>query len=309
MQNTLKPLSIIIITYNRPDDTLFLLKNIAGLQDAASLLESVIVVNNASRADYTEVTNFIDATPAIPFKYTLSPENLGVARGRNLAVSMAKAPIIITIDDDAYFRDTDALLQIQKAFEADYGEKRPVGILSFKVLYASTKMIQENAFPHKRFEEYKNKEKFVASYYIGCGHAIKKEVYDRTGPYPADFFYGMEEYDLCYRALNEGYAIVYNSAVVIYHNESPLGRTPHAEKMRMLWVNKAKVVYRYLPLQYFGSTSIMWSLEYLKKTKWDFKGWFKGWKMILNIPASEKGSKLAKDTRAYLKATKARLWY
>lgn len=305
----MKPLSIIIITYNRPDDTLFLLKNIAGLQNAAALLESVIIVNNASGVDYTEVTDFIAATPHIPFRYTLAPENLGVARGRNLAISQAKAPIIITIDDDAYFRDTDALIQVQQAFEANYGQHRPIGALSFKVLYASTKMIQQSAFPHKQFERYKNKDKFITSYYVGCGHAVKKEVYDRTGLYPADFFYGMEEYDLCYRILNAGYAIVYNSAVVIYHNESPLGRTPHAEKMRMMWVNKAKVTYRYLPILYFASTSVMWSLEYLKKTKWDFKGWWKGWNMVLRIPGNESGMKIGKSTLAYLKATKARLWY
>ncbi|UYQ95894.1 glycosyltransferase [Chitinophaga horti] len=305
----MKPLSIIIITYNRPDDTLFLLNNIAGLRDAAALLESVIIVNNASSADYSEVTNFIATHPQIPFNYVDAPENLGVARGRNLAISMAHAPIVITLDDDAFFRDEDALIRIMEAFEADYGQDRPVGILSFKVLYASTKMIQQNAFPHKQFEAYKDKDKFLASYFIGCGHAIKKEVYDKVGTYPADFFYGMEEYDLCYRTLNEGYAIVYNSSVVIYHNESPLGRTPHADKMRMLWVNKAKVAYRYLPLQYFGSTSLMWSLEYLKKTKWDFKGWFRGWKMVLNIPSSEKGIKLGTRTRDYLKKTKARLWF
>jgi GT2 family glycosyltransferase len=304
-----KPLSIIIITYNRPDDTLFLLKNIAGQQGASTLLESVIIVNNASTEDYKPVTDFIAARPDVPFQYENAPENLGVARGRNYAIALAKSPIIITLDDDAYFRDNDALLQIQKAFEENYGQARPVGILSFKVLYASTGQLQQNAFPHKRFEEYKHKDKFLASYFIGCGHAIKKEVYDRTGPYPADFFYGMEEYDLCYRALNEGYAIAYNSAVVVMHNESPKGRTPHADKMRMLWVNKAKVVYRYLPLLYFGTTSMMWSLEYLKKTKWDVKGWWRGWKLVLQIPSNEKGTTLSADTRAYLKETKARLWF
>ena len=37
----MKPLSFIIITYNRPDDMLALARNIAGLEQAAALLEEV----------------------------------------------------------------------------------------------------------------------------------------------------------------------------------------------------------------------------------------------------------------------------
>lgn len=299
----MKQFSIIIITYNRPDDLFMLVRNLVTQQNAAELLEEVIVVNNASTVDYSEVVAFMQDFPY--FRYHYSNENLGVAKGRNLAISLAKAPLLITIDDDAVFRDNDALLQIQHFF----AKPSQVGILCFKVLYSSTGQVQKNAFPHKHFDEYKDKASFLAPYFIGCGHAILREVYEIAGVYPEDFFYGMEEYDLTYRVLNSGFQIAYAADVVVLHHESPLGRPPHSTKLQMLWVNKSKVAYRYLPFHYFVSTALLWSIEFLVKTKFEWKVWFAGWKKILNIPRKEKRHPVNNAAWKYLKNVKARLWY
>ncbi|RPD41909.1 glycosyltransferase family 2 protein [Chitinophaga barathri] len=303
----MKSLSVIIITYNRPDDLLVLLRNLSAQQGAAELLEEVIIINNASTADYTPVTEFIAGFPY--FRYHYSDENLGVARGRNLGISMATAPILVTIDDDAWFRDTDALVKIKAAFGNTFMQRNYAGILCFKVLYASTEQMQVNAFPHKKFEKYKDKTWFLAPYFIGAGHAILKEVYEKAGTYPADFFYGMEEYDLTYRVIRAGYTIAYTSDIVILHNESPLGRTPHLAKMKMLWINKSKVAYRYLSFLHFMTTAFMWSLEFLQKTGWNWKEWWKGWGEIRRIPGKEKRQPLDDAAGRYLKSVEARLWY
>lgn len=303
----MKPLSIVIITYNRPDDLLLLLENIAQQTDAMRLLESVIIIDNASGLSYKPVEDFI-AGQSLPFNYISSNENLGVARGRNKAIAMAEAPIVITIDDDAYFRDNDALLQIEKLFSSQYAQENNVGVYCFKVFYGSTGELQANAFPHKKFEDFKDKEKFLSYYFIGCGHAIRKEVYNKAGIYPVDFFYGMEEYDLGYRILDLGYRIAYDSSVAIIHNESPVGRTPHAEKMQMLWVNKSKVAYRYLPKKYFYTTAIMWSIEFLKRTSFNWKLFFKGWKKISNISPSER-KPISEKTVDFIKSVEGRMWY
>lgn len=303
----MKALSVIIITYNRPDDLLVLLRNLSAQEGAAELLEDVIIINNASTADYTPVTAYIAGFPY--FRYHYSNENLGVARGRNLGISMATAPILVTIDDDAWFRDTDALRKITAAFGSSFMQSNHAGVLCFKVLYASTQQMQVNAFPHKKFEQYKDKTSFLAPYFIGAGHAILKEVYEKTGVYPVDFFYGMEEYDLTYRVIQGGFTIAYSADIVILHNESPLGRTPQLIKMKMLWINKSKVAYRYLPFPYFVSTAVMWSLEFLQKTGWNWKEWVRGWGEVLRIPGREKRQPLNAAARAYLKRVRARLWY
>lgn len=304
----MKQLAFIIITYNRPGDTLELLQNIALLDKAADLLEEVIVVNNASTESYDDVKAYINATPSIPFKYSDAPENLGVSRGRNYALAKSKAPICIMLDDDAVLQNKDCLVNLLEEFEKKEGS-RPKAIVSFKVLYYDTLTMQENALPHKLFSKYKDKHEFLTYYYAGGAHAIKREALDKIGLYPSDFFYGMEEYDLSYRLLEAGYSIAYSDRIVMLHKESPLGRKPKKEKLQEMWLNKSKVAYRYLPMRYFWSTAFMWSLEYLRKTGFDLGGFFKGWVQVFKIPGTNKRTVISAPTIQYLRSTEARLWY
>ncbi len=304
----MKYLSFIIITYNRPADMLELAKNISGLDHASSLLEEVIIVNNASTEDYSEVINYIKTVPHIPFKYFDAPSNLGVAAGRNYALQKGVAPIVIMLDDDAVLQGKDALVRITNEFDTA-NTNRPKAIISFKVLYYDTGEMQANALPHKQYEAYRNKSFFETYFYAGGAHAVKREVISSLGNYPNDFFYGMEEYDLSYRILEKGYSIVYSDQIVMLHKESPLGRKPKKEKLQMMWVNKSKVAYRYLPKKYFYSTAFMWSLQYLKMTGFNLGGFVDGWSKIFAIPSIEKRNPVSKATMDYLRSVRARLWY
>ena len=304
----MKPLSFIIITYNRPDDMLALAKNIASLDRAADLLEEVIIVNNASNADYESVQAFIDTVPQIPFRYILSPENLGVARGRNFALQQGKAPIAIMLDDDAEMGNSDCLVRLLEVFERN-DSSRPKAIVSFKVLYFDTGAMQVNAFPHKDFKAYHQRHFLETYYYAGGAHAIRREAMLAVGLYAEDFFYGMEEYDLSYRILDAGYGIVYSDEIIMRHKESPLGRQPKKEKVRQMWVNKCTVAWRYLPKPYFWSTAMMWSLEYLRKTRLDLAGFVQGWRELLQIPSRHPRRPVSAATMAYLRQVRARLWY
>ena len=304
----MKPLSFIIISYNRPADLLELLNNISQLDKAQELLEEIIIVNNASTENYDPVKSFIKEQDTLPFRYYDAPENLGVARGRNFALQQGKAPIMIMIDDDTVLQNKDCLVNLETEFRQG-NSKRATAIVSFKVLYYDNLQMQKNAFPHKHFDEYKDKAFFETYYYVGCGHAINRKVIAELGAYPEDFFYGMEEYDLAYRVLDAGYGIVYSDKVVVLHKESPLGRKPKKEKLQMMWVNKSKVAWRYLPGRYFYSTAIMWSLQYLNETGFNLKGFVSGWRKVFAIPSKEKRSSIKKETLNYLGSVKARLWY
>ncbi len=285
-----------------------LLQNISGLEKASELLEEVIIVNNASTDDYSAVIDYITSTVSLPFRYFDAPENLGVAKGRNFALAKGKAPIIIMLDDDAVLQNKDCLVNLVKEFDTDNTEKTKA-IVSFKILYYDNLEMQKNGLPHKRYEEYKNKSFFETYFYAGGAHAIKREVIEKLGGYTHDFFYGMEEYDLAYRILEAGYSIVYSDKIVMLHKESPLGRKPKREKLQMMWVNKTKVAFRYLPKRYFYSTALMWSLQYLRETGFDPRGFFSGWKKVLSISSAEKRTPVKKSTMDYLRKVKARLWY
>jgi GT2 family glycosyltransferase len=299
-------ISIIIITYNRANDMLELAKNISALQNL-DLLHEVVIINNHSSESYQGVTDFIHSQPQIPFRFITAPENLGVARGRNFGISLSSAPILLFIDDDALFNDADTLQQVQNIFNEDPGREK--GIAAFRIFYQSTMDFQENAFPHKNFEERKSLRQFDTYYFSGCSHAIRRDVFQKAGHYPENFFYGMEEYDLSYRALNAGFKIVYDDRVTIIHKESPSGRLTNKDKLRGMWVNKSKVAWKYLPKKYFYSTAILWSWQFLRKTGFNIGGWLKGWKQISAISKQEKRNILSQKTLDYLDKVKARLTY
>lgn len=305
----MKPLSFVIITFNRPDDTLELLQNISGLNEAATLLQDVIVVNNASSSDYTAVKEYAANHTAIPFQYIDAPSNLGVTKGRNFALQFAKGEIIIFLDDDAVMGNADALQQVVRSFQGEGVDHRPIGIVSFKVVYYDTGDMQVNGLPHKRYSEYKDKQEFFTYYFAGGAHAIRRKVLEEVGNLPEEFFYGMEEYDLSYRVLEKGYCIKYDASIIMRHKESPLGRKPKADKLRMMWVNKAKVAWRYLPSLYFATTALLWSFQYLRETGFHLGGYFTGWKQVFGIPRKERRTPLSVATIRYLEKVRARLWY
>jgi len=298
-------IAIIIITYNRPADMLALAMNIEKLSSQKELLEEVIIVNNNSTESYDEVISFIEEHPSTPFKFIESKENLGVSRGRNFAIEQSKAPILVLIDDDAEFQDTDVLQCINDAVI----ENPKAGILAMKILYFQNRQLQVNAFPHKSFEKRKHIKSFYTYYFAGCGNIIIKEVFDKVGSFPTDFFYGMEEYDLSYRVIDAGYTIKYIANIVLLHKESPEGRQTKSDKLRGMWINKTKVAWRYLPFYCYFTTAIMWAMFFLIKSKFDIIGFIKGWVVITTIPFNEKGEKLSKPSLEYLKKVETRIWF
>ena len=303
-------IAIVIITYNRPDDALELAQNISRLQHVTTLCSEVIFVNNKSTVSYSALESFIQQHPHIPFRYFKTEENLGVSRGRNFAIQQSSAPYLVFLDDDALFQNPDALQYIRQIFTQPVVDTtQPTGIISFKVYYHSTGELQKTAFAHKQFERRKAWHHFKTGYFVGCAHAIHRAVFDRTGYYPTNFFYGMEEYDLSYRAIDAGFDIVYDDRVIIQHKESPLGRLPNKDKLRGMWVNKSKVAWKFLPMVYFFTTAFLWSFEYLRKSGYHLPGWLKGWAAIFRIPATEKRTPVNKNGLTYLKKVEARLWF
>jgi len=284
---------------------LALAMNIEKLSSQKELLEEVIIVNNNSTESYDEVRSFIKEHPSTPFKFIESKENLGVSRGRNFAIEQSRAPILVLIDDDAEFQDTDALKRINDSVI----ENPKAGILAMKILYFQNKQFQINCFPHKSFEKRKDLKSFDTYYFAGCGNIILKEAFDKAGPFPNDFFYGMEEYDLSYRVLDAGYSIKYIAAIILLHKESPEGRQTKSDKLRGMWVNKTKVAWRYLPFTCYFTTAITWSIFFLLNSKFDFIGFVNGWAAIVKIPLNEKRNKICNLSQEYLNKVEARILY
>ena len=302
-------ISILIITYNRPADLVELLESLLNQESIGEILEEILILNNASSESYTPVTDFAAANPQLKIQYIWSDENTGVAKGRNWLTKIAKGDILLNIDDDMIFTGPSDLVKLSGLFEEPFFKNANTGIITFRVIYYENKEVQVTAFPHKQYDQYKSKPRFLTAYFAGGAHIIKREVFDKTGLYPTDFHYGMEEYELSYRALNAGYTIGYDNGVTVAHKESPLGRPPGYKKLQMQWINKSKVAYRYLPFKYFITTAVGWSIQYLKLSKGHLRTFFASWLQIIKIPFTEKRNTVSKATLAYLREVQARLKY
>ena len=85
-------ISILIITYNRAEDTRALLENLKEQKDFHTHVGEVLLLNNASTTDYSSVDTFLNENPDFPVNYIVHEENLGVAKGRNFLILKAKYP-------------------------------------------------------------------------------------------------------------------------------------------------------------------------------------------------------------------------
>src|SRR5690606_5902384 len=112
----MKPISILIITYNRSDDLLCLLKNLYLQEDYEVLVEELLILNNASTGSYTAVEDFLSTNKKLSTQFINSKENLGVARGRNYLIRIAKAPYLLILDDDVLFERISAIKTLASLF-------------------------------------------------------------------------------------------------------------------------------------------------------------------------------------------------
>lgn len=302
-------ISILIITFNRPIDTIALLENIKSQNELTKHVGEILLLNNDSTIPYAEVEVFIEQNPGLPIRYFNHDENLGVAKGRNFLIQRAEFPYLLVLDDDVVFADTDAIVNIASLFSKKQYIEHNTAVITLNIFYHETKVRQQTALPHKQYEEYKEKEWFLTSYFVGAAHLMKKELFEKTGLYPEDFFYGMEEYDLSYRIIDAGYTLAYDNTVKVYHKESPTGRVPNKTKLAMMWYNKCVVAYKYLPTKYFYTTGFLWIFEYLRKTKFDVAGAFKSYRKTFQIPRKVKKQRISKQSLSYLEEVKARCWY
>lgn len=252
--------SILIITYGREKELLDTLKCFQNYK--GTLLELLILDNNEKNILKEKIFKILE-NKSIKIRYFNDGENYGVALGRNYLIKEARGNILITLDDDIEIEE-DINVFISK-IEKYFSNNKNIGCLAFNIINYYSKKPLRHEIPHgnKKLDFNRNLETY---YFIGAGHAIKKEVYNKIGLYPKDLGkYGGEERDLSFRILESNYEILYTADVKIYHKVSPNGRLKEENFNR--YRNQLIVLNRYMPRIYSFSANIIWTLFYLLKRK------------------------------------------
>lgn len=290
--------SVIIITYGRHEELMQTIKCILPYNNSDLQL---LVLDNNSENKLEDELNELFKDNKIRYEYFWEGKNYGVALGRNYLIDKADGDYIITLDDDVEFEDIFFLInKVEKYFANDEN----TGCLAFNIKNFFTGENLSHEIPHgnKKLDFSNN---LLTNYYIGAGHAIKKEVYRKTGLYPDDLgLYGGEELDLSFRIIENDYKILYTSDIIVFHKASPKGRMPSSEQSYMGFQSRLKVVYKYMPMKYVITNIIIWSIYYFAKQK-NIKNIIK---TVKNLKKTKR-STLSPNSLKYLKKVRARLLY
>lgn len=188
---------------------------------------TVYVADNASTDNSISYVNTFFPT----VKIIKNDLNLGFAGGYNEALKSVDADLFALVNSDIEVTE-NWLKPIITTFEnepktaiiqpkiLDYKRKE-----YFEYAGAAGGFIDKYGYPYCRGRIFETLEKDNGQYddtseifwASGACFFIRSSVYKELKGFDADFFAHQEEIDLCWRTINKGYTIMYNSASVVYH--------------------------------------------------------------------------------------------
>jgi glycosyltransferase involved in cell wall biosynthesis len=238
--------SIVIVTKNRKDDLRAALRSAV---DQTADIEVIVIDDGSSDGTQTMVC---EEFPQV--RFYRSEESQGYIGQRNRGAELAKAPIIISIDDDARFSSADA---VRQALE-DFDHPR-IGVATIPYIEAplGPELIQA---PPMRNGTY------VTDRFVGTAHALRRDLFLTLGGYRSIYRHLFEEPDYCFRMLDAGYVTRLGRADHIVHAESPVRDRSHNLQLAvrnnlllvMLNVPTPYLPYRLLSVSLHG---IRWGLR------------------------------------------------
>lgn len=205
---------VVILSWNRSEDTLDALRSAIG-QKAVDV-RVYVVDQGSSPEQLDELRAWADPHPAV--ELTELGRNVGVPAGRNIGIRQGSAPVVVSLDNDAVFGDLHALARSVERF-TDPG----LGAVAFRADNYFTGEIDETSWVYPSALRGLDEAALVTRF-VGVGHAIRRDAFDRVGGYDDWLFFCEEELDLSWKMIGAGYQILYDPSIVVRHKVSPEAR-------------------------------------------------------------------------------------
>ncbi|WP_328930152.1 glycosyltransferase [Streptomyces sp. NBC_00190] len=205
----------------------------------------IVLVGNA-----TPLTDVPAGVTKIPLE-----ENLGCPGGRNVGLGLlcesGEVDVVIELDDDGLLIADDVFRKVRQLYLADPA----LGIVSFRVADEFGRT-ERRWVPRLRAGDPMRRGLVTA--FLGGGHALSVPMLREIGLWPGQFFFGHEETDLAWRAIDAGWKILYEPELVLQHPRTSPAR--HAVYFRntarnRVWLAKRRLPFPLLPV-YLG----VWTL-------------------------------------------------
>ncbi|MFF3014792.1 glycosyltransferase family 2 protein [Streptomyces sp. NPDC057939] len=225
-------IGVVIVTMGtRPRELEELLASVE-MQDAPA--EQVVLVGNSTPLSDVKVAENVTKVPL--------EVNLGCPGGRNVGLEMlrdsGRVDVVIELDDDGLLIHPDTFRRVRQLFASD----PRLGIVGFRVADEHGRT-ERRWVPRLRTDDPMRRGLVTA--FLGGGHALSMPMLKETGLWAGEFFFGHEESDLAWRALDEGWKILYEPELVLQHPATSPAR--HAAHYRFTARNRVWLARRRLP--------------------------------------------------------------
>jgi GT2 family glycosyltransferase len=193
--------SIVIVSKNRKEELDKTLQILEKLIDF-SIHEVLVFLDGC-----TDGSEFLKNQ----FKWVIwggSEKSIGASGARNALYPKAKGEYLIAFDDDAHPLQANFIDLIKTIFE----EYPNVGVLAFQEIKGIFNSDEEAlSFTKSALDEYYCNE------FIGCGFAIKNEVYKATNGFPVWVDIYGEESCVSIEVIAKGFDILYTNRIAVNH--------------------------------------------------------------------------------------------
>lgn len=205
-------MSVGIASRGRPES---LARCIASLAALGDVVDEVIAVDDGSPEPLEPlVRQALSAHEQAAMRVVRFESGDGLARARSEAVFQARSPFVLNLDDDAVVVSADAVRLALRTMAAD-----PT-ILAVAFAQAQA---DGSAWPAGAQPAPVDYPCYVASF-IGFAHLVRRDAFTALGGFRRQLMINGEERDLCLRALDAGWHIVYLPDARIAHLADPTGR-------------------------------------------------------------------------------------
>src|SRR5689334_9489864 len=134
-------LSVLVVTFNRPDDLLDLLRSATNQDGLEEALEEILILDNGTTADYSKTWAFVDDHPELKVRVIRADEHLGATKGKNLLMNEARGAVFLSLDDDTVLPNRTDLRTVVDVFDKEIFRNANTGIVQVRVVYHDTQQI------------------------------------------------------------------------------------------------------------------------------------------------------------------------
>jgi len=175
-------------------------------------------------------------------------ENLGIPKGRNVGLVASSADFVAFLDDDGWYPSDDVLRQALQTFETE----PDVAVIGLRIIDQHGGTARRH---HPRLWGDHTRSGDVTSF-PGGACIVRRRAFEAVGGLCEEFFYGLEETDLAWRLLNEGWTIRYSAEITMGHPRIDPARHDgyHFHTAR----NRVWLAHRTLPLPLAATYVTVW---------------------------------------------------